>query len=173
MAVFEDIPGRCTHRVLIVRFNEIIVAGVYFPQKEEKRPIYDLLFSQVIPKLGNYGMIMGDFNTRKPFVDEHADTFACADCFVSLESAGLIDCWRSRNPASREFSWASSKGNGFRINHAFSTLKLNERIRLVNYLHRSREEAITDHSALLVEFDDEPVAPTGEVISLLSSNIKS
>jgi hypothetical protein len=37
------------------------------------------------------------------------------DGFAHLLRDGMVDAWRMRNPAAREFTWSSTRGNGFRI----------------------------------------------------------
>jgi hypothetical protein len=36
-----------------------------------------------------------------------------------IAEIGFCDLWRRRNPEVREYSWFSTRGNGFRIDHAF------------------------------------------------------
>jgi exodeoxyribonuclease III len=147
------ILGGHAHRLLFARFSQFNLIGVYFPQNEAKRPVFDFLQSQWAALLGESGVIIGDFNTGKPNIDETGNTFACADCFGELGKSGLVDSWRSRNPETREFSWFSSAKNGFRIDHIFCTVSLDKRVTRIDYLHGAREEKATDHSAMLVEID--------------------
>lgn len=142
--------GKATQRIVSVSFDGLTLVGVYFPQGEEKRPVFREIKAQA--DSGNENLlVIGDFNTGKPFIDETANTFACVDEFDALEQHGLIDAWRSRNPETKEFTWYSSKGNGFRIDHAFCTEQVNQRISLIEYRHEPRERKVTDHSALIVE----------------------
>lgn len=143
------VAGNATQRIAAVTFQDLNLLGVYFPQGEEKRPVFRQIREMV--DSDSNAIVIGDFNTGKPFIDEGGNSFACVDEFEALEHHALIDAWRSRNPESREFTWYSTKGNGFRIDHAFCTKSVNERISLVEYLHAPREQKITDHSALIVE----------------------
>jgi exonuclease III len=143
------------HRLLFAQFAHFNLIGVYFPLMEEKRPVFEYLTSHLVSHLGESGLVLGDFNTGKPYTDEAGKTFSCVDCFHALESSGLVDSWRSRNPEAREFSWFSGAKNGFRIDHVFCTPKLDRRVTKVVYVHRPREEGVTDHSAMIVEFDGE------------------
>lgn len=141
------------HRVLIARFEGFDLVGVYFPQNEAKRPVFEYLRRIVLPGIGADGIVIGDFNTGKPFEDEAGNTFSCADCFDDLLESGLVDSWRIRNREVREFTWFSHAGNGFRVDHALSTPSFDSRIQSLAYLHQCREVGTTDHSALLVEYD--------------------
>lgn len=143
------ITDMANQRIASVTFQNLTLVGVYFPQGEEKCPVFREL-KKMISSDSNT-LVLGDFNTGKPFLDEKGDSFACVDEFEALEDNGLIDAWRSRNPDGREFTWYSSKGNGFRLDHAFCTTTVNDEISIIEYLHDPRERKLTDHSALFVE----------------------
>ena len=97
------------------------------------------------------GLVIGDFNTGNFYEDEKNATFSCTREFNELKVNGLIDSWRSRNKDIKEFSWYSHAGNGFRIDHIFSTPIINDRIKDIYYSHNEREQKISDHSAMIVE----------------------
>ena len=126
--------------------------GAYFPIKQEKRSVFDFICSRGIELLGTHGVLIGDFNSGKAYLDEVGRTFSCIDCFERLETVGLIDSWRSRNPDGREFSWYSSGGNGFRLDHVFCTAALDAHISSIRYCHMPREQKTSDHSAMIVSF---------------------
>jgi exonuclease III len=147
------LPESCRHRALLVRFSNFSLLAVYFAQGKEKQTLFDYISSSCIQELLPRGLVIGDFNTGRPYLDEANNTFACTEAFTNLEEIGLIDSWRSRNLECREFSWYSNKGNGFRIDHVFSTLLLNQSIQHVGYNHLPRINDETDHSAMIVEFD--------------------
>lgn len=143
------VAGNATQRIAAVTIQDLNLLGVYFPQGDEKRPVFREIREKVPAE--SKTLVIGDFNTGKPFIDESGNTFVCVDEFEALEQHGLIDAWRSRKPESREFTWYSNKGNGFRIDHAFCTKSVNDQICLVEYLHYPREQKVADHSALIVE----------------------
>jgi exodeoxyribonuclease III len=146
--------GKHAHRLIVASFEALNLVGVYFPQNEEKRAVFDYLNNRLLDSLGAT-MVIGDFNTGRPYLDEVGRTFACIDCFEALEkTSGLVDSWRSRNPDAREFSWYSKSGNGFRIDHVFCTPALDQRIRQIRYAHETRNDSVTDHSAMVVDLDD-------------------
>ncbi len=145
--------GEHAHRLIVAAFRDVNIVGVYFPQKEEKRVVFDHLATKLLPQLGDCTLLLGDFNTGRHFIDEVGNTFHCADCFDQLEKAGVVDSWRSRNPQAKEFSWESSAKNGFRIDHIFCTAKLDQKVTKIGYLHDIRKQKATDHSAMFVEID--------------------
>ena len=136
-----------SQRIVSVRLKELVLFGVYFPQGDEKYPVYKKLKTEV-KEAGSSVLVLGDFNTGLHYIDEAGKTFACADSFESLKDVGLIDSWRSRNLEVKEFSWFSSQGNGFRIDHAFCSESLDKEISSIEYIHTPREMKFSDHSAL-------------------------
>ena len=147
-----DALGDETHRCIWACVQGINVLGFYFPQNREKAKVFDFICSLEPTVLEEHSLLIGDFNTGRHFLDERAKTFYCAEYFDRLEDLGWIDAWRSRNEEAREFSWFSNAGNGFRIDHAFVSSRLNKRIENVSYDHRVREAGLSDHSAMIVEF---------------------
>jgi exodeoxyribonuclease III len=140
------------HRLIVGYFNALTVVGVYFAQKQEKEILFNFLNDNASALLNKNCLIIGDFNTGKHFVDEVGKTFYCDRDFENLERNGFIDTWRSRNIETQEYSWVSNVGNGFRIDHAFASPDLNEIVESVFYSHKERENGISDHSAMIINF---------------------
>jgi len=150
---YKNLPEKYTRRVLSAQFENLTLYGVYFPGKLNKSYLYKFfLNSDHLPGNAPY-TIIGDFNTGLHYIDEQGSTFYCADEFKALSNINLIDSWRSRNTEAREYSWFSNAGNGFRIDHAFSTPDADKRIKSIYYDHSTRESGITDHSAMLIQYD--------------------
>ena len=139
-----------SQRIVSVRQGDLVLFGVYFPQGDEKRHVY-LNLKDEVRVAGSSVLCLGDFNTGLHFIDEAGKTFACAESFESLGDIGLVDSWRTRNPDTKEFSWFSSQGNGFRIDHAFCSELLDQQVSSIEYIHSPREMKFSDHSALAVE----------------------
>ena len=141
-----------TQRICSVRLKEFLLFGVYFPQGEAKRPVFNQLKNGVnqakLPTL-----VIGDFNTGIHYLDEAGKSFICSDSFKSLSDGDLVDSWRSRNIDEREFSWYSAQRNGFRIDHVFCSKSLDQKVLDVRYLHDPRVKKITDHSALSISLN--------------------
>jgi len=144
-SIFEVIDH--SRRISSVRFEDFVLFGVYFPQGEERHPIYHQLKKEV-KEAGESCLAIGDFNTGLHYLDEAGASFICADSFESLKDDGLVDSWRSRNPTAKEFSWYSSQGNGFRIDHAFCSPLMDQKVSNIRYIHSPRELKITDHRSL-------------------------
>ena len=139
------------HRCAWAQIGELNVLGFYFPQNRAKEAVFDAICRIDARILSEQSLLIGDFNTGRHFLDENARTFYCAEYFDKLEDLGWTDTWRSRNPTTKEFSWFSAAGNGFRIDHAFASPGLDARILGVRYDHSVRESGLSDHSALIVD----------------------
>lgn len=141
------------HRVLTVELGPFVLAAVYFPQKKAKAQTFYALQLWVEAIGRTPCLVFGDFNTGQNRIDSQASNFYCANEFIRLLDSGLVDCWRKRNPVGREFSWYSRSGNGFRIDHALASASLDPSIISIRYDHQPRESGISDHSALILDFD--------------------
>lgn len=148
---YPGLPAQDRHRLISAHFEGVAVYGVYFSQNEAKAGLFDFLVKGGHRPAEAAYVIVGDFNTGLHFLDEEGATFYCTAGFKALLESGLVDSWRNRHPDTREFSWYSNHGNGFRIDHAFSSPEADTLIERVYYDHKPREAKITDHSALVVD----------------------
>ena len=69
----------------------------------------------------------------------------------AIERIGFRDLWRQRYPERREYSWFSTKRNGFRIDHAFLSQRLAPFVGTIHYAHDERVAGLSDHSPLILE----------------------
>jgi exodeoxyribonuclease-3 len=141
----------CEHRCVQASFADLDVHGLYFPLNDTKNPLFDKLIASSPAMLKRRSLLIGDFNTGLHAIDEVGATFHHAKKLEQLLEAGWVDCWRRRNPVTREYSWFSSHGNGFRIDHAFASPELHDRVSADCYSHGERESSESDHSILVVE----------------------
>lgn len=130
-----------------------LLAG-HLPQKKAQVPYLDALYKMQLDA-DEDTMIIGDLNVGIPFEDSDTKSFVNTHMFQALLGKGWIDSWRSRNRDVKEFTWVSSaRGNGYRYDHALSSKALDSRIENIAYDHQVRESKLSDHSALLVEFNE-------------------
>ncbi|OQW99596.1 MAG: hypothetical protein BWK73_50205 [Thiothrix lacustris] len=147
---YPELPTSDRHRLISAHFDCVSIYGVYFPLNKAKASLFEFLRKGGCRPTDGAYFIIGDFNTGLHFQDEHGATFYCTTEFNALLESGLVDSWRNRHPSTKEFSWYSNRGNGFRIDHAFSNSEADGLIEQVYYDHKPREAKITDHSALVI-----------------------
>ena len=138
-------------RIIKIEIEKYTIYGCYFPNMNIKKVIFDFLMSE-IEKYGTNNLIFtGDFNTGKHYLDEKGATFLHANFLDLFEKVGLIDAWREIHKVKKEFSWFSHIGNGFRLDHFFIDKNLTDKIIDCEYIHKYREEKISDHSMMILE----------------------
>ena len=150
----DGLAQELAHRVVQVHCQDLTIAGVYFPQKQAKVPLFEHFLEQSAGLLAGRSILCGDFNTGMHHVDEEGATFVAAGEFERLTRQGWTDAWRHLHGGEREFTWYSHAGNGFRIDHVFLSLGLVPELIRADYSHEERRQGVSDHSAAIVEFDD-------------------
>jgi exodeoxyribonuclease-3 len=151
-ALSEALPEPC--RIVRAYFGAIRVYGIYMPNLLKKVPYWEALIAAFAAEpLGAEALAIGDFNTCRAYVDEAGAIDPCAHYLDAVAAVGFCDLWRQRHPKGREFSWYSTRGNGFRIDHAFLSPALAARAGDVRYSHDERVGGLSDHSALLLDLD--------------------
>jgi exodeoxyribonuclease III len=140
--------------LMLARFRHVTLLVGYFPQLNDKAAFFDRCLELARQHRGAAFAVAGDLNTGNQLADrsEGAGKYYCSDHFDRLTSEGeLSDLWRLTNGASREWTWHSTKGNGFRIDHAFGNRAfVSATAPICTYDHRGRETGLTDHSAVVV-----------------------
>lgn len=110
---FEDL-GSHSHRMLSVKFSNFTLLGFYFPQKDQKNPVFDKLISEIEKESDTAVIAIGDLNTGKHYLDEKGKSFYASEYMDKLDEAAF-DAWRLSHGDKREYSWYSNQGDGFRI----------------------------------------------------------
>jgi len=146
-------PGWDRKRHLVVRLETLTLVAVYLQSGKDKLVPWEALLETASRLREQRTVLAGDFNTGKHRIDELGATFIGAACIDRLEALGFVDAWRSRHPHGREFTWYSSKGNGFRLDAVFVSPPLADAIAEAGHLHHFRQDKHTDHAALLVSVD--------------------
>ena len=145
-------PNR--QRLLEARVGDVLVGGAYFPLKRPKVAFWrEEFLPYAESRVGEPAVLLGDWNSGRPYLDEAGATLYAAREFAELSEMGWVDAWRSTHPDAREFTWFSAPPhrNGFRLDHAFLSPSLAPRLLGARYDHATREGGATDHSALVVD----------------------
>ena len=142
------------YRMVRAYFGTLAVYGVYMPNLLAKVPYWQALVGALAAEsLSANALAIGDFNTCRPYVDEAGAIDATAHFLDKVEAIGFCDLWRRRYPDGREFSWYSTRGNGFRIDHAFLSPALAGRAGAIRYSHDERLAGLSDHSPLILDLE--------------------
>ena len=128
-----------------------ILAATTAESKTSKRILWDAVLAAAEARRDRPFLLTGAWNTGAHRLDETGKTYICAEHFARLSDLGWIDLWRRHNPGRTEWTWYSTHGNGFRVDHAFASPSLATRVISCRYSHVEREAKISDHSLLLVE----------------------
>jgi exodeoxyribonuclease III len=140
------------YRMVSAEFPAFRLVGIYMPNLLAKIPYWEALIATLRQSGGNT-LAAGDFNTCRPYLDEAGAIDPTAHYLDRIAEIGFCDLWRRRYPTAREYSWFSTRGNGFRIDHAFLSDGLAARAGPIRYAHDERIAGISDHSPLILELD--------------------
>jgi len=140
------------YRLVRIDFTSIELFGVYMPNLLAKVPYWRALIAALSATNGD-ALAIGDFNTCRAYVDEPGAIDATAYFLDHVDAIGFCDLWRRRHPEGREYSWYSTRGNGFRIDHAFLSQGLAAHAGAVRYAHGERLAGISDHAPLILDLD--------------------
>lgn len=143
-----------------LRLAEISVAGVSLlaahipcagPDQSAREHLFQCLLAAARRHRERPCLVIGDLNAGRHYLDEDGARFNCTRLFGQFSALGYTDAWRRLNADSREFSWFSAEGAGFRLDHAMISWPLLERLSSCRYSHEERLCGLSDHSALLVQ----------------------
>jgi len=139
------------YRMVNVDFATFRLLGIYMPNLLAKIPYWEALIAALSSPSTNRALAIGDFNTCRAYLDEAGAIDATAHYMDAIEQIGFRDLWRHRYPDRHEYSWFSTRNNGFRIDHAFLSQELAACAGSVHYSHEERITGISDHSPLILE----------------------
>src|SRR6516165_6031238 len=139
------------HGQVSVDFATFRLVGIYMPNLRAKIPYWEALIATLSSQSANRALAIGDFNTCRAYLDEAGAIDATAHYMDAIEQIGFRDLWRHRYPDRREYSWFSTRSNGFRIDHAFLSQELVACAGTVHYSHEERIAGLSDHSPLILE----------------------
>ncbi|MCR9291855.1 MAG: endonuclease/exonuclease/phosphatase family protein [bacterium] len=150
--------GRWLHAV----FPDIEAMLMHVPNRDmgNKGQFLDSIAEVFAANRSSRAVAFGDTNSGVPGMDDESGFFApgCVEdhWFRAVANAGWRDVWRDRNPAGREYTWYSTKGNGFRLDQAFASPVALSSVKDVRYDwgHGGREAKLSDHAAIVLDVGD-------------------
>jgi exonuclease III len=132
---------------------------------EYKRLFWDALirFGKEKMEREENAIILGDFNTGLNTVDKEpgAGDFYLSECMQAfkelhdVKGRKWVDAWRKfhRKPSYVDYTWYMPGGKGFRLDYAFLSPKLGDKLKAARYSPLERESGLSDHSMLIVEIN--------------------
>jgi exonuclease III len=141
------------YRLVHVEIGKLSLCGVYMPNLLAKVPYWEAVVASLATKIDGHALAIGDFNTCRAYVDEAGAIDPSAPYLDAVAAVGLCDLWRQRYPEGREYSWYSTRGNGFRIDHAFLSPALSARAGAIRYAHEDRRNGLSDHAPLILDLE--------------------
>jgi exodeoxyribonuclease III len=143
------------YRMLRVGLAGLRLTGVYLPNLLRKVPYWEAILAAGRRRTPA-DLFLGDFNTTRHYVDEAGAVCRTSGYMDAMDRLGFRDLYRVRHPDGREFSWYSTAGNGYRLDHAFGAERLAGRVAGVRYSHDERLAGVSDHSILLLDIGEAP-----------------
>lgn len=137
------------HNVIRAEFDAFSIYGLYMPHKKEHK-LFDFLSSR-LEQDSLPAIYCGDFNSGINYVDQKGNSFWYEDDFKSLLKNGFADAFRLKQGEVSEFSWYSHQGNGFRYDHTLIHEDLKPVVSDCYYVHKYREDKVSDHSPMVIE----------------------
>lgn len=135
--------------------QDLHILGIHIPTSQDKQGKQDFWIEVndfASKNINNKAIILGDYNTGLS-EDAQGVSFYGMESMRNLLDLGWIDTWRYTHGNFSGYSWYSTKGNGFRIDHVFVSPILQEVILESYFSHQERMSKISDHSVLIVELE--------------------
>ena len=159
--------GAYPNAILLARFRELQMYGVYLPGQDRKRPHLRCLITAAKRHSENADAVIciGNLNSGRNETDIEInvqsgrlrDEFSTADLYHQLERE-WTEAWADFHPDEREYSWypfrrAPNRRSraGWRIDKVFVSPRLLPQLQAARYDHGFRLDGLSDHSALLLD----------------------
>jgi exodeoxyribonuclease-3 len=162
------IPGRVAAAVLHTE-PRTVVLGVYVPSRdrsadktEKKQAFVESLLralDELSPELRDWLVLGGDYNVIARHHRPLHPGFLPFEfgLLEALEAHGLVDAHERCSPGEQTYSWIGRTGDGYRYDYFHVGRELAERITACAYLHETRELRLTDHAAVALSLDIDPI----------------
>ncbi|MEM7336930.1 MAG: hypothetical protein AAF490_32955 [Chloroflexota bacterium] len=139
------------------------IGVMHVPNRVTKRkyPYFDAVMDVVNHWTLGPGLLVGDTNTGIPPLDGFSSPFTKEEIgwMNDLDAADWKDALRYLHGDKQVFTWYSHKKNGFRLDEAFFNQELLPRLKSIDHqwgksaTNPQRQDALSDHAAILLELD--------------------
>lgn len=160
-------PGRWLS-VAVAAPHPLILAAMHIPNQAtgRKGDFHSGVANTARRLRSAQAILIGDTNSGRIGIDEETSVFTPAThaWFDDLAQQGFVDAFRERHPRKRAYTWyspsyASSGGNGFRLDQAFVSRATASRVARVEHrwgvaeANPERRDALSDHAAVVLDLD--------------------
>jgi exodeoxyribonuclease III len=155
----EELPIYLPDRAATMLVSGVQIIGVYAPSRDasvekvaRKRRFLAELLTLIGQRPGGKQMVIGDLNIVEPGSRGVTGLFQDweFEFYEELPSMQWADAFRQLHPDRGADSWVDPNGVGFRFDHCFLSAGLTERLVRCEYVHETRTDGLSDHSALSV-----------------------
>lgn len=164
------LPSRAAAVTLPAPTGPIQVIGAYVPsrdasiEKTQRKRKWLAECTAALSRLERQQptIFLGDLNVIEPGHQPRYKFFAPFEYnfYRQLtDSYGLIDAFRALHPATIQHSWVGRTGDGYRYDHAHCSGDLATKLVCCDYLHQTRIDRLSDHSALSIRLGIQPSTP--------------
>jgi len=143
--------------------GEIEIIGIYAPSRDsspkkiDKKKSFLERLAHALERAPRPSrrIFCGDFNVLEPNHIPHYPFFKEWEYnfYRNLTKYQLKDAFRHLHPSIQEYSWVGHTGDGYRYDHCFVSENLLPSVEKCYYLHEPRQIKLSDHSALICEFN--------------------
>ncbi|MBR6051345.1 MAG: hypothetical protein IKP68_09120 [Clostridia bacterium] len=152
----------CRHIETDIDINNRVlhIVGLYVPSRDqssekiERKKVFLEKTYELIKDLHNpSSIICGDFNILDRNHFPHYSFFKNweYEFYDNLLKMGYVDAFRKCHPTINEYSWVGRTNDGYRYDYCFVSKKLSTRVLQCDFIHETRLNHLTDHSALCIE----------------------
>ncbi|MEN0020628.1 MAG: endonuclease/exonuclease/phosphatase family protein [Planctomycetota bacterium] len=153
-------PTSCAPRILEADTAGLRILGLHIPEKrgDSKRlHAWAHTINRARALADRPAVLLGDFNTGRNGSDGPRHAFDCTQRLGQLATLGYIDAWRTQNPHGVGATWHGELDRregwtkGRRIDHAWLSAPVSQRLRAVHHDASTVAQGLSDHTSLVVE----------------------
>ncbi len=140
------------------------LTGVHVPDDGDvgaKAALWQRLIAMARERANRAWVVLGDFNTARSHQDADPGAFKLESLLGTFLTLGMRDAWRHLHGDAREESWSRRGSRGGRIDAAFVSKPLGDRILGAAYSHGERRQGLSDHSVLWVDLASDEATGAG------------
>lgn len=148
----------------VISINDFLinVVGLYVPSRDRsdekiqrKKAFVENIEKFIVGSENMSRVVMGDLNILDRNHIPHYSTFFEWEYsfYDKIISEGYIDAYLYCNHGKQEYSWVGRTNDGYRYDYSFVSANLKDSISECKYIHDTRKNGITDHSAIVMELE--------------------